>query len=233
MITTITDANRADIASIMKYVLVPLHLLLSAEDISSKLIAHAPHHESSVNTNDAIIAHIHEILTDGDFAHLRAHLPMLLTNHKLFRQRSALACGLSKSAQRLIADLIEALRKCDVEFMRQFNALLALQDTHTKNACEALIKLLTRIILRHGSHTYPASYPNCVVPPVHQHYNPQHYFPALYNFGQQVIDALNPAPLVWGFANSVGSIFHNPLKRPAPPVAEETTNKKSKKRRRM
>jgi len=235
MITTINDANRKDITALMKYVLVPLNILLSEEDITAKLIAHAPKNESSVNTRDAIISHIFEILTDTEFSPFRSQAAKLLKEHELFRHRSALACKLSKSAQKLIPDLIEALKKCDLSFMNQFNALLRQQDIDTRNACEALIKRLIQILVRLGKHTYPATYPTCIVPQIPPHHDPQHYFPALYNFGQQVIHTLNPAPLVWGFANSVSSIFHNPLKRPAtePVAAPAIAVKKSKKQRRM
>ncbi len=146
MITSINDENRQAVTAIMRSVLVCLNILLHEKDIEVKLLSMTEENmHSMVNSPDAIISNIFDIVTDDAYANVRETIGDMLEHFTLFKSRLDLVHFLPVNSKDMTNDLIAAIKKCDLEFMQDFNQLLNTLDQNTQNACNDLVTTINNV----------------------------------------------------------------------------------------
>lgn len=154
----INDANRDEISKICSSIFVCLDLLLSEDNITTKLAAHMPTNRS-LKTNRDIINNIFDLLQHEDFSEVRNNIPKYLQEDRIFCVRHNISNQLagSETAKKLTCDLIDQLKSCDSEFINEFLQLVNTLDNFSQKACFNLIEGLVDIFRNNDARSESSS----------------------------------------------------------------------------
>ena len=145
MITDINETNQDAIMGVMRSVCVCLNILLTKNDTVAKLSSHTSHFRMVVDSREALIENIAEILTEDRFsAFIHSVLHDLdMENVQLFNERHAIVMQLPAKSKSMVRELMDSLKNCEDRFISKLWGLMDSENEITHAHCGTLLELMS------------------------------------------------------------------------------------------